>query len=854
MGSVRRLKMLSMVISILLAPVCFFTLPAEATAPAGNAHPAVEDIEYLDYLLDLTVTSGSFLDLNLEESPFSMSVISREEITFSGARTLSELLEIFVPGFQYMFNKWNGTLWGMRGIANDRNTKIIFLINGHKMNTQARDGFQGETVLGLFGDIERIEVLRGPAGLVYGSGAMAGIINVVTRATTGNSTELQTRFTTAGSQAADFSLHAIPAENQTIAVSAGFLRSDGLPAHQSRIYGSGALLPNTDAGGNTNGLPADGNYGSTDGNIRLSGEWTHDRWSLYLRATRQKENAGAFFLIDPWPEKSGTPDSTFEPRIIDGKLVTYDHPYWKQIYANAAARLQYQSDNLLAECKYLQPVGSNELHFKIGADRNTTRINVENRPGYEDDPFTINPPYVASTFGEVRLSANAMYLLKSVSGLQLATGAEYRLDHIGDDMEGKCENDQNPKNTPLTAVDYHTFSLFSEGLFEVSEKLDIHMGGRLDFHTRAFMANPKVAFIYTPARDHALKLICQSASNNGSADNYEYNRFHHDQNGNLSDSARFALCYQHPTTTSELMQPIPPIDSLHKLRPEKVYSVELIYAGILFNHLTVAPSASVGYVKDIFGWSQKLFRVVNAGNYKYADIDLDAKFEFKKIIVGASHTYQRPIFTDVNKQQRAYKIFTLDTSGVYYDSVDISGTSEATRWHSDTKYIPVLADEQTDYPINHVKETITADGQNFLNLNTHITKCYATYRPFDWLTFHGNLRLFWGLPGRSSLYAADSAVYNYLGITEGSADRGLVAYFKNSVSKKVNLSLHLHLPHNFDVAFYVYDLLGIDHPYDRQSRDYVINTIRWSYMYAPVQKELYSTDQRSFGLSISKTF
>ena len=64
----------------------------------------------------------------------------KQRIENSGARHLSELLEIYVPGFQYMYNKWNGLIWGMRGVANDRNAKSIFLVNGHKLNSQSRDG------------------------------------------------------------------------------------------------------------------------------------------------------------------------------------------------------------------------------------------------------------------------------------------------------------------------------------------------------------------------------------------------------------------------------------------------------------------------------------------------------------------------------------------------------------------------------------------------------------------------------------------------------------------------------------------------------------------------------------------
>ncbi len=48
------------------------------------------------------------------------------------------------------------------------------------MNHESRDGAMAEISLGLLGDVKRVEVLRGPGGLVYGSGAIAGVINVVT--------------------------------------------------------------------------------------------------------------------------------------------------------------------------------------------------------------------------------------------------------------------------------------------------------------------------------------------------------------------------------------------------------------------------------------------------------------------------------------------------------------------------------------------------------------------------------------------------------------------------------------------------------------------------------------------------
>lgn len=129
---------------LFLAIALLFTISwAQEESEAG-----FEDLS-LSSLLNLALQTGSFLELDLKKSPLSMTVITRDQVTASGARHLTELLEIYVPGFQYMYNKWNGEIWGMRGVAADRNTKFIFLVNGHKMNHESRDGAMSELNLGL---------------------------------------------------------------------------------------------------------------------------------------------------------------------------------------------------------------------------------------------------------------------------------------------------------------------------------------------------------------------------------------------------------------------------------------------------------------------------------------------------------------------------------------------------------------------------------------------------------------------------------------------------------------------------------------------------------------------------------
>lgn len=802
-----------------------------------------EDIEYLDYLLTLKITSGSFLDLKHENSPVSMTIITRDMIKLSGARNMSELLEIYVPGFQYMFNKWNGTLWGLRGVTNDRNTKIIYLINGHKMNTQARDGFQGETVLGLMKDIERIEVLRGPAGLVYGSGAIAGIVNVITKKATENKLEISTNFGTTGLQEYEANIYAIfPESDQNISISAGFRKADGLNPHQSRIYGLASWPYPANNVLYKNGIQSDGSYGSTDGDWKIAGQWGIKDFNLYFRITRQKESAGGWFILDPWPEHQSNPEPDFESRFVEGRYTTYDE--WDGTETWRSNRRQYISDNVMINGRYDYRLGMNELIFDLAYDRNTTRAGTEKRIGYESDYYSNRVGYIEETFGESRITASAMYQLKSVPGFQFSSGIEYRLDMIGEDMYGKNEKGELPGHPVVDNVDYNTISLFGEGLYDINNHFGIHFGGRLDFHTRAFMANPKLALIYKPSQNHSVKIICQSSSNNGSADNYEYNRHHYMDDGTLRDEPYFERPYAVPSTTTDLLQPAQPLDTLHKLKPEKVLSAELAYAGKFFEKLTLTPSLSYGYVKDLFGWSQKLFRVINAGSYQYVNFDMDTKYETKIITIGANHTFGRPVNTDVKEQGRSYKIHTLDTNDVFYDSVLIDG-----EWY----YKPVPDGEMINFDVNLIRDGVTLDGENFLNLNTHITKVYINLNIGKIAALHTNLRLFWGLWGRNELYDKDSG-YNYWNIADRREELGLISYLKKSVSKKWNASLHLYLPRDVEVSFFAFDILGIDRPGKERMEKYTINTLRWQQMADHSQKDLYSTDQSTFGVRIVKFF
>lgn len=111
----------------------------------------------------------------------SVTIITAEDILRFGYRTLDEVLES-MAGI-YTSNDRNYSYIGVRGFGrpSDYNNRIVMLIDGHTTNESiwGSSAFGGEQVINLQ-SVERIEVLRGPASVLYGTGAMFATVNVIT--------------------------------------------------------------------------------------------------------------------------------------------------------------------------------------------------------------------------------------------------------------------------------------------------------------------------------------------------------------------------------------------------------------------------------------------------------------------------------------------------------------------------------------------------------------------------------------------------------------------------------------------------------------------------------------------------
>ena len=134
----------------------------------------------LDELLSTEITTLSRKAENLGSAPAAVHVITQSDIRRSGARSIPELLRL-VPGMQVAQidgNKWAVTSRGANGrFAN----KLLVLMDGRSLYSPMLSGVQWDVQDTDIAAIERIEVIRGPGATMWGSNAVNGIVNIITK-------------------------------------------------------------------------------------------------------------------------------------------------------------------------------------------------------------------------------------------------------------------------------------------------------------------------------------------------------------------------------------------------------------------------------------------------------------------------------------------------------------------------------------------------------------------------------------------------------------------------------------------------------------------------------------------------
>lgn len=136
----------------------------------------------LEDLLSIPVTSASGRTQNLFEVSNAMTVLTREDIERSGARTLEELF-YRVPGMNIRRNDGHNFLISVRKHPSTRviTYDLLVLVDGVIVFNPLINGSIWNSIPVPIDEIERIEVIRGPGGVLYSANAVLGVINIITK-------------------------------------------------------------------------------------------------------------------------------------------------------------------------------------------------------------------------------------------------------------------------------------------------------------------------------------------------------------------------------------------------------------------------------------------------------------------------------------------------------------------------------------------------------------------------------------------------------------------------------------------------------------------------------------------------
>jgi iron complex outermembrane receptor protein len=430
-----------------------FCLVARGAAAQSVNSSEAASLSLEDLLSVRVVTTASKFPQSVREAPASITIVTAEEIRRHGHRTLADVLRT-VRGLYTTYDR-NYVYAGVRGFSRpgDYNTRVLLLLNGHRLNDALYDMAPIGTDFPLdISIIDRVEVIRGPASSLYGTNALFAVINVVTR-TGGQHSGL--RLSAAGGSQESF--------NGTASYGRLFRTGSEILLAGSVFHTAGARrlsypeLATSDTTGDVFDLDGDRSrtfFGSfRTGNLSVSGGL----------AGRRKH----------------VPTAAFGTLVGDDQFVTVDNRYYlraeyeRRLGAGWTANTRASFDEYYYTGAY--PYDSGDGATILTLDRSTTR--------------TLSGEFgVRRTFGKAHL---------------VSTGTEI-LGHI--------KNDLVATDGPATIVDVHnpaaTWAVYAQDEFKPTRWLIVNAGVRLD-HSENFgnRTTPRLGVVVMPTQRTTLKFL-----------------------------------------------------------------------------------------------------------------------------------------------------------------------------------------------------------------------------------------------------------------------------------------------------------------------------------------------------------
>ena len=135
----------------------------------------------LEDLMDIEITTASKVEEKVSDAPGIISIITAWEIEQMGALSLAEVLDRMTGVINMSsFVRPQNSISFRGDLSGDYDNHVLILINGRPTRESLYGGFNSSILLGMpLASIEKIEVIRGPGSVLYGSNAYSGVINII---------------------------------------------------------------------------------------------------------------------------------------------------------------------------------------------------------------------------------------------------------------------------------------------------------------------------------------------------------------------------------------------------------------------------------------------------------------------------------------------------------------------------------------------------------------------------------------------------------------------------------------------------------------------------------------------------
>jgi iron complex outermembrane receptor protein len=234
--SAARWRSIARVVSVSLA-LTAASPPALAQDPTTGDEGEIDLAELsLEELLDLEITVASRHKEKLRNAPAAVYVLTGDEIRRSGHTSVQEALRM-VPGFhvaQWKTFGWDVTSRGFTGSLSALNesfaNQLLLMVDGVSYYSPVLAGIWWPLVDIPLADIERIEIIRGPAGTLWGANAVNGVVHVITKSSKDTQGNLVTGVVNEWEWSGDYRHGGRLGENGTYRTWVSYSSYDPLPA------------------------------------------------------------------------------------------------------------------------------------------------------------------------------------------------------------------------------------------------------------------------------------------------------------------------------------------------------------------------------------------------------------------------------------------------------------------------------------------------------------------------------------------------------------------------------------------------------------------------------------------------